>query len=116
MTMIVRQIIYLVAANTLFLLLLVSVIGDGDTNDTPATTPAAVPLAEGMEMEEDKNLSYDGSDLIDWINNNGGYIHPNARIGLDPTGQYRGVFVKSVEEGGTESGIEDGETVARIPW
>ena len=63
------------------------------------------------------NLSYDGSDLIAWINSNGGFIHPNARIGLDPTGQYRGVFVKSVgEEGGTSDGIEDDDIIARIPW
>eukprot|EP00986_Skeletonema_menzelii_P015584 scaffold12132_cov153-Skeletonema_menzelii.AAC.1 len=68
--------------------------------------------------EADKNVAYDGSDLIEWITSNGGFIHPNARIGLDPTGQYRGVFVKSVggEEGGTEEGIEEDELVATIPW
>ncbi|KAL7499037.1 hypothetical protein ACHAWT_009633 [Skeletonema menzelii] len=68
--------------------------------------------------EADKNIAYDGSDLIEWITSNGGFIHPNTRIGLDPTGQYRGVFVKSVggEEGGTEEGIEEDELVATIPW
>ena len=68
--------------------------------------------------EDDKNLTYDGSDLIEWITSNGGFIHPNARIGLDPTGQYRGVFVKNVggTEGGTEEGIEEDDLVASIPW
>ena len=67
---------------------------------------------------DDKNLTYDGSDLIEWITSNGGFIHPNARIGLDPTGQYRGVFVKNVggTEGGTEEGIEEDDLVASIPW
>ena len=70
-----------------------------------------------QQQEEDKNIAYDGSDLIEWINSNGGFIHPNARIGLDPTGQYRGVFVKNVdEEGGTEKGIGEDELVCSIPW
>ena len=74
------------------------------------TTAAAV-------TEEDKNIAYDGSDLIEWINSNGGFIHPNARIGLDPTGNYRGVFVKSAgEEGDTADGIEEDELVCSIPW
>lgn len=73
---------------------------------------------QNKQEEDDKNLTYDGSDLIEWITSNGGFIHPNARIGLDPTGQYRGVFVKSVggEEGGTEEGIEEDDLVASIPW
>ena len=70
-----------------------------------------------QQEEEDKNIAYDGSDLIEWINSNGGFIHPNARIGLDPTGQYRGVFVKNVDdEGGTEKGIGEDELVCSIPW
>jgi hypothetical protein len=68
------------------------------------------------KRDEDKNIAYDGSDLIEWINSNGGFIHPNARIGLDPTGQYRGVFVRSIDEGGTEKGIEDDDIIATIPW
>ncbi|KAL3781896.1 hypothetical protein HJC23_004081 [Cyclotella cryptica] len=64
----------------------------------------------------DPNLNYDGADLVEWINSNGGYIHPNARIGLDATGKYRGVFVKSLgEEGGTEGGIQEDEIICRIP-
>ncbi len=71
-----------------------------------------------QEEEEDLNIAYDGADLIEWITSNGGFIHPNARIGMDPTGKYRGVFVKSVgeEEGGTVEGIEEDELVCRIPW
>jgi hypothetical protein len=87
----------------------------------------------------DKNLSYDGSDLIEWINANGGFIHANARIGLDPTGMYRGVFVKKNREHNNSNnnngsdddlgnkpkmineeeeveGIEEGDIIARIPW
>lgn len=64
----------------------------------------------------DPNLHYDGDELIEWINGNGGYIHPNARIGLDPTGKYRGVFVKTLEEGGSEEGIGEDEVICRIPW
>eukprot|EP00571_Detonula_confervacea_P014899 CAMPEP_0172306364 /NCGR_PEP_ID=MMETSP1058-20130122/7441_1 /TAXON_ID=83371 /ORGANISM="Detonula confervacea, Strain CCMP 353" /LENGTH=540 /DNA_ID=CAMNT_0013018219 /DNA_START=146 /DNA_END=1768 /DNA_ORIENTATION=- len=90
--------------------------GNGATEETNDKQQPTKEDETKMEAE-DKNLSYDGSDLIEWINNNGGYIHPNARIGLDPTGQYRGVFVKNVEEeGGTSEGIEEGDTVARIPW
>lgn len=73
----------------------------------------------------DKNLSYDGSDLIEWINSNGGFIHQNARIGLDHTGKYRGVFVKinnsektneNDSERRIDEGIEEGDIIARIPW
>ncbi|EJK75610.1 hypothetical protein THAOC_02661, partial [Thalassiosira oceanica] len=46
----------------------------------------------------------------------GGYVNPNARIGLDPSGRYRGVFVRTVEEGGTEGGIPEGEMLCSIPW
>jgi hypothetical protein len=76
------------------------------------------PQQQQQQQEEDKNIAYDGSDLIEWINSNGGFIHPNARIGLDPTGQYRGVFVKNVDdkEGGTEKGIGEDELVCSIPW
>ena len=50
------------------------------------------------------------------MDSNGGVLHPNARIGLDPTGSYRGIFVKREgEEGGTDDGEEDGDIVARIP-
>ena len=38
------------------------------------------------------------------------------RIGLDPSGLYRGVFVKTLEEGGTAEGIEEGDVIGRIPW
>ncbi len=74
------------------------------------------PQQQQEDQDEDKNIAYDGSDLIEWINSNGGFIHPNARIGLDPTGQYRGVFVKSDDEGGTEKGIGEDELVCSIPW
>lgn len=80
------------------------------------TGPEAQQTLASSTANIDPNLHYDGDELIDWINNNGGYIHPNARIGLDPTGKYRGVFVKTVEEGGTEEGIEGDEIVCRIPW
>jgi hypothetical protein len=81
---------------------------DADDVDTTTTN----------ESQVDKNIAYDGSDLIEWINSNGGFIHPNARIGLDPTGQYRGVFVKNVddEDGGTSDGIKDDDIIAKIPW
>ena len=70
-----------------------------------------------MNDEDDPNINYHGEDLIEWIMNNGGLIHDNARIGLDPTGRYRGVFVKNTHnEGGTESGIEEGDIIARIPY
>ena len=83
-----------------------------ETNEHDKSDPTSTTDNEG----EDKNLSYDGSELIEWINTNGGYIHPNARIGLDPSGQYRGVFVKTVEEGGTTEGIENDGIIGRIPW
>ena len=77
-----------------------------------AETPAAP-----AEDPPDDNLLYDGSDLVDWIRNTpGGYVNPNARIGLDPSGRYRGVFVRTVEEGGTEEGIPEGEMLCSIPW
>ncbi|KAL7527019.1 hypothetical protein ACHAWF_002005, partial [Thalassiosira exigua] len=63
------------------------------------------------EEDDDANLSYDGSDLVEWINSNGGRINPAARIGLDPSGSYRGVFLR--EE---SAGVKKGEEVARIPW
>ena len=68
--------------------------------------------------ETDKNRDFDGSELVEWITSNGGFIHPNARIGLDPTGNYRGVFVKDVDESDpvTELGIADDEVICRIPW
>ena len=80
--------------------------------------PAAHDVNESNQDVDDKNIAYDGSDLIEWITSNGGFIHPNTRIGLDPTGNYRGVFVKSVggEDGGTEEGIEEDELVCSIPW
>lgn len=77
------------------------------------------------DSDEDKNLDFDGTELIEWINNNGGYIHPNVRIGLDPTGNYRGVFVKEWGEGesgvegeigGPGGGIGDGDVICKIPW
>ncbi len=77
------------------------------------------------DSEVDNNVDFDGTELIDWINNNGGYIHPNVRIGLDPTGNYRGVFVKGWGEGesgvdgeigGPGGGIEDGDVICKIPW
>lgn len=82
-------------------------------NDTLQTL-----LDDEDQEEADKNIAYDGSDLRNWIKSNGGFIHPNTRIGLDPTGQYRGVFVKSVEgeEGGTPDGIEKDAIICEIPW
>jgi hypothetical protein len=100
--------------------------GVGCTTLPIAVASAEVVVAEKVDdttqqqqeegEEEDKNIAYDGSDLIEWINSNGGFIHPNARIGLDPTGQYRGVFVKNIDEGGTEKGIGEDELVCSIPW
>lgn len=80
------------------------------------TGPEAQQTLASSTSNIDPNLSFNGDELIQWINENGGYIHPNARIGLDPTGKYRGVFVKTVEEGGTEEGIGEDEVVCRIPW
>lgn len=99
-----------------------SVNDDGNSEHTSAATDtnehdkSDYPISTTVNEEEDKNSSYDGSELIEWINTNGGYIHPNARIGLDPSGQYRGVFVKTVEEGGTAEGIENDDIIGRIPW
>ena len=99
-----------------------SVNDDGNSEHTSAATEtnehdkSDYPISTTVNEEEDKNSSYDGSELIEWINTNGGYIHPNARIGLDPSGQYRGVFVKTVEEGGTAEGIENDDIIGRIPW
>ena len=94
---------------------------DGNSEHTSAATETnerdkSDPTSTADNEKEDKNLSYDGSELIEWINTNGGYIHPNARIGLDPSGQYRGVFVKTVEEGGTVEGVENDDIIGRIPW
>ena len=96
---------------------------DKDTNVDPnkpkadlQTGPEAQQTLASSTSNIDPNLNYNGDELINWINGNGGYIHPNARIGLDPTGKYRGVFVKSVEEGGSEEGIEEDEVICRIPW
>src|SRR6056300_1044451 len=103
-----------------------TILSEGGCTLPIAVASAEAVVAENVDdttqqqqqgEEEDKNISYDGSDLIEWINSNGGLIHPNARIGLDPTGQYRGVFVKNVdEEGGTEKGIGEDELVCSIPW
>ena len=91
--------------------------GDAAGREPAAETPAA-PAAEGTASDPpDANLLYDGSDLVDWIRGTpGGYVHPNARIGLDPSGKYRGVFVRTVEEGGTGEGIPEGEMLCSIPW
>lgn len=93
------------------------------------TTTSANDNATNNNSGNDKNLAYDGADLIEWINANGGFIHENARIGLDPTGMYRGVFVKNQKkillEHNNENeppprtmdeGIEEGDIIARIPW
>jgi hypothetical protein len=89
----------------------------GKDNSAEESTSDAASSSPTNAEEEDKNLTYDGSDLIAWINDNGGLVHANARIGLDPTGQYRGVFVKNAgEAGGTSDGIKEGDVVGRIPW
>lgn len=80
------------------------------------TGPEAQQTLASSTSNIDPNLHYTGGDLIDWINSNGGYIHPNARIGLDPTGKYRGVFAKTIEEGGSEEGIEEDDVICKIPW
>ena len=88
----------------------------GPTDATTRTKSTDSTSFEEGDRDEDKNLAYDGSDLIEWINSNGGLVHPNIRIGLDPSGQYRGVFVKDVvKEGGPGEGIGKGVT-ASIPW
>jgi outer membrane receptor for ferrienterochelin and colicin len=93
-----------------------AVVVEGGVATAVDDSPATVITTD--EVGNDKNIAYDGSDLIEWITSNGGFIHPNARIGLDPTGNYRGVFVKSVggEEGGTEEGILEDELICSIPW
>jgi hypothetical protein len=95
---------------------------------TTTTTSANDNATNNNSDNNDKNLAYDGADLIEWINANGGFIHENARIGLDPTGMYRGVFVKNqnqiVEHNNEhkppprtmDEGIEEGDIIARIPW
>ena len=92
---------------------------------TTTTASANDNATNNNSGNNDKNLAYDGADLIEWINANGGFIHENARIGLDPTGMYRGVFVKNqnkiVEQNQPprttmDVGIEEGDIIARIPW
>ena len=86
---------------------------DGSTTTTTKTKATA------EEEEEDANVSYDGSDLVAWINDNGGLVHGNARIGLDPTGKFRGVFAKDAKDGGgceEDGGIEEGDIIVRVPW
>jgi len=89
---------------------------DTDTSDTTEETESTTKTANNEESKEAILQEERGQAIIEWINSNGGLIHSNARIGLDPTGQYRGVFVKTLEEGGTVDGIEDGDIVGRIPW
>ena len=85
-------------------------------NASDQESPASSSSPQQMN-DVDPNINYHGEDLIEWIMNNGGLIHSNARIGLDPTGRYRGVFVKNVDnEGGTAIGIEEGDIIARIPY
>lgn len=63
------------------------------------------------------NLDFDSTELLHWITNNGGHIHPNAHIKeLDPKGSSRGVFVKINDDGGTIEGIEKGAIICKIPW
>ena len=92
----------------------------GDNSDKPKpdlqTGPSAQQTLATSTSNIDPNLHYDGQIIIDWVNNNGGYIHPGVRIGLDPTGQYRGVFVKTPEEGGSDEGIEEDAVICKIPW
>jgi len=103
-------------------IVLTAIVGIGSTTVSAEEILAAAndvaDVNESNQDVDDKNIAYDGSDLIEWITSNGGFIHPNTRIGLDPTGNYRGVFVKSVggEDGGTEEGIEEDELVCSIPW
>jgi len=99
-------------------LTLVTTIIIGICPSTPFVCAEDIIINKEVDYEEDKNIAYDGTDLIEWITSNGGFIHPNARIGMDPTGKYRGVFVKSVggTDGGTVEGIEEDELVCSIPW
>mmetsp|Transcript_36294 Transcript_36294/g.73933 ORF Transcript_36294/g.73933 Transcript_36294/m.73933 type:complete len:463 (+) Transcript_36294:37-1425(+) len=91
---------------------------DATCDVTENSNDEILKTLEEDQKEADRNIAYDGSDLIDWIKSNGGFIHPNTRIGLDPTGQYRGVFVKSAggEDGGTPDGIEKDTIICEIPW
>ena len=92
---------------------------DDDTSTSEESSEQAESATKTANNEESTEAILQeerGQAIIEWINNNGGLIHSNARIGLDPTGQYRGVFVKSLEEGGTVEGIEDGDIVGKIPW
>mmetsp|Transcript_18599 Transcript_18599/g.39007 ORF Transcript_18599/g.39007 Transcript_18599/m.39007 type:complete len:552 (+) Transcript_18599:217-1872(+) len=75
--------------------------------------------------ETDDNSGYDGIELIEWIVSNGGFIHPNVRIGKDPSGEYRGIFVKEwdakkstdgVGIGKSGRGIGKDEVISEIPW
>lgn len=84
--------------------------------DDGAETSTVDEERQQKEAKEDETLTHLGSNLIEWINTNGGFIHPNARIGLDPSGQYHGVFVRTVEEGGTSEGIKNEDIIGRIPW
>jgi len=87
-----------------------------ESSETELETESTAKTANNEESKEAIQQEERGQAIIEWINNNGGLIHSNARIGLDPTGQYRGVFVKTLEEGGSVEGIEDGDIVGRIPW
>eukprot|EP00970_Alexandrium_tamarense_P012818 scaffold3091_cov186-Alexandrium_tamarense.AAC.13 len=93
---------------------------DDENNNDPPNDPSNQHQQQILAASSDPNLHYDGSELIQWINENGGFIHPNVKIGLDPTGNYRGVFVKTVEEMEEESGrvggIEEEDIICRIPW
>ena len=93
---------------------------EGDSSTSTSSEPiepeSTTKTANNEESTEAIQQEERGQAIIEWINNNGGLIHSNARIGLDPTGQYRGVFVKTLEEGGSAEGIEDGDIVGRIPW
>eukprot|EP00985_Skeletonema_marinoi_P020161 scaffold11832_cov155-Skeletonema_marinoi.AAC.3 len=91
---------------------------DATCDATENSNDEILKTLEEDQKEADRNIAYDGSDIIEWIKSNGGFIHPNTRIGVDPTGQYRGVFVKSVggEDGGTPDGIEKDAIICEIPW
>mmetsp|Transcript_28118 Transcript_28118/g.59009 ORF Transcript_28118/g.59009 Transcript_28118/m.59009 type:complete len:584 (+) Transcript_28118:154-1905(+) len=108
-----------------------STVGDSEKKEAAPLGPGGQEQQQQAfkesypDSEEDKNLDFDGTELIKWINNNGGYIHQNVRIGLDPTGNYRGVFVKEWGEGesgvegeigGPGGGIGDGDVICKIPW
>ena len=86
------------------------------SESTSEQTETTTKTANNEEEKEAILQEERGQAIIEWINSNGGLIHSNARIGLDPTGQYRGVFIKTLDEGGSVEGIEDGDIVGRIPW